>query len=107
MIIPDKLRKIVLKELHVGHQGMVKMKALARKYVWWPKMDAELEQVSRARKSCQMEQKNTTLGSFTPLGIPRSELEKTAYRLCWSLPGTHIYDNCGCIFEVVGGISNA
>lgn len=57
VIIPEKLRKIVLKELHVGHQGMVKMKALARKYVWWPKMDAELEQVCRTCEPCQMEQK--------------------------------------------------
>lgn len=57
VIIPDKLRKGVLKELHVGHQGMVKMKTLARKYVWWPKMDADVEHVSRTCESCQMEQK--------------------------------------------------
>ncbi len=37
VIVPFKLQKSVLCEVHSGHPGIVKMKALARKYVWWPK----------------------------------------------------------------------
>ena len=47
----------MLKELHSGHPKIVKMKALTRKYVWWPKVDAEVEQVCRACESCQLEQR--------------------------------------------------
>ena len=35
-VIPNKLQDRVLEELHDGHLGVVKMKALARSYFWWP-----------------------------------------------------------------------
>ncbi|XP_041957495.1 uncharacterized protein K02A2.6-like [Alosa sapidissima] len=57
VVLPEKQRKIVLKELHSGHQGVVKMKALAHNYVWWPKIDVDVEQVCKACESCQMEQR--------------------------------------------------
>ena len=34
VVIPLKLRELVLQELHRGDQGIVRMKALARSYVW-------------------------------------------------------------------------
>ena len=37
VVIPNKLQDRVWKELHDGHMGVVKMKALARSYVWWPR----------------------------------------------------------------------
>ena len=36
VVIPEVLRTILLKDLHAEHLGMVKMKQLARKYLWWP-----------------------------------------------------------------------
>ncbi|GFX57671.1 uncharacterized protein K02A2.6 [Trichonephila clavipes] len=33
--IPRKFRKNVLEELHAGHLGIVKMKAIARSFVYW------------------------------------------------------------------------
>ena len=36
VVIPNKLEDRVLEELHDGHLGVVKMKALARSYVSWP-----------------------------------------------------------------------
>ncbi|GFW54413.1 uncharacterized protein K02A2.6 [Trichonephila clavipes] len=35
--IPRKFRKDVLEELHAGHLGIVKMKAIARSFVYWKK----------------------------------------------------------------------
>ncbi len=35
VIIPPELQKRVLDELHEGHLGIVKMKVLARSYMWW------------------------------------------------------------------------
>ncbi|CAC5416660.1 Uncharacterized protein K02A2.6 [Mytilus coruscus] len=54
VVIPNPGRKIILQELHEGHQGISRMKVLARDYVWWPNMDAEIEQTVRACHKCQV-----------------------------------------------------
>ena len=45
MIIPNILCKKVMTELHSGHIGIVRMKAVGRSYVWWPKIDEAIEEV--------------------------------------------------------------
>ncbi|CAG2226125.1 unnamed protein product [Mytilus edulis] len=54
VVIPNPGRDIILQELHEGHQGISRMKVLARGYVWWPNMDAEIEQTVRACHKCQV-----------------------------------------------------
>ena len=36
VVIPLKHQETALAELHTNQPGMVRMKALARVYVWWP-----------------------------------------------------------------------
>lgn len=57
VIVPARVRKAVLKEIHSGHQGIVKSKALARKYTWWPNLDYDIEQICKECETCQLEQK--------------------------------------------------
>ena len=53
VVIPEVLRTLLLKDLHAEHLGMVKMKQLARKYLWWPGLDKEIEETVKLCHSCQ------------------------------------------------------
>lgn len=52
-IIPPKCRQNILDALHTAHPGIVRMKALARSYVWWPQMDADIERAVKLCIPCQ------------------------------------------------------
>lgn len=54
VIIPKKLQEDILRELHRDHQGIARMKANARSYVWWPGLDKSLEQISRECRACKL-----------------------------------------------------
>ncbi|XP_060539046.1 uncharacterized protein K02A2.6-like [Pantherophis guttatus] len=53
VIVPNTLRQQTLRLLHDGHPGIVRMKALARSYVWWPGMDKEIEMWVSSCANCQ------------------------------------------------------
>ncbi|XP_026546854.1 uncharacterized protein K02A2.6-like, partial [Notechis scutatus] len=53
VVIPEKLRKRVLDMLHEGHPGIIRTKALARSYAWWPGMDKEIEAWVASCRQCQ------------------------------------------------------
>src|SRR5277367_3572717 len=56
LIVPSVFRSRILDHLHGSHQGIVKMKALARMYVWWPKMDQDIEDTCKACSACAIHQ---------------------------------------------------
>ena len=56
VIIPPKLQKQVLEELHEGHLEVVKMKNLARSYIWWPGFNKDIEQLAKRCPGCQSTQ---------------------------------------------------
>ena len=58
VVVPRKLRNQMLQELHQGHPGIVKMKQVARSYVWWPGMDKELEGLANTCTPCQSQRKS-------------------------------------------------
>jgi hypothetical protein len=53
VIVPTKQRRDVLDLLHCTHQGVVAVKAVARSYVWWPKMNQDIKRVTRECSACQ------------------------------------------------------
>ena len=53
VIIPEVFRQTLLKELHSDHLGVSRMKSIARSYFWWPKLDAEISELSALCDTCQ------------------------------------------------------
>lgn len=53
VVIPLKLRKPVLQLLHESHLGIVKTKGLARSFVWWHKIDNDIEDLIKSCVHCQ------------------------------------------------------
>ena len=73
VIVPTKLRGRVLETLHEGHMGTVKMKGLARGYVWWPRMDEDIEGVTKRCEGCQ--------------GVANNQKQAPLHR--WEYPAHH------------------
>lgn len=77
IIIPLKFQKTVLRKLHKGHPGIVRMKALARSYVYWPKIDNRIEQLVQQCSRCASVAKapsKTTLSSWPAASKPWSRI---------------------------------
>lgn len=52
-VIPKKLQKQILESFHQSHLGIVKTKALVRSYIWWPRIDKDVEALIKSCQSCQ------------------------------------------------------
>ena len=66
VIIPSVLQKNVLSLLHDSHPGIVRMKGLARSYVWWPNMDLAIEKTVKNCSLCQENQKSPAKAPIHP-----------------------------------------
>ncbi|XP_043282539.1 uncharacterized protein K02A2.6-like [Venturia canescens] len=75
VVIPETMQRCVLNELHASHFGVVKMKMLARSYVWWPNIDKDIENVAAACRVCVQEQRKPVSVPLTPWPYPGK---------CWS-----------------------
>ncbi|XP_048006523.1 uncharacterized protein LOC125241881 [Leguminivora glycinivorella] len=76
-IVPVVETDGTIRELHVGHLGIVKMKAVARSYVWWPGIDADIEACCAGCHTCAAE-------APAP---PRAPVKP------WEYPGEVVSDN--------------
>lgn len=57
VLIPFKLRAQLLDEIHGSHNGMSKMKSLARQYFWWPNLDSDIEKYVKKCNACMINSK--------------------------------------------------
>ena len=70
VVVPAKLRKAVLEEIHAGHPGIVRMKSVARLHVWWPGIDTEVETLVRNCAACQSIRNNQPPTTLHPWAWP-------------------------------------
>ena len=54
VIVPSVGHPIILNQLHECHPGVNRMKSLARCYVWWLKIDSDIESTVQSCKNCQL-----------------------------------------------------
>eukprot|EP00066_Takifugu_rubripes_P012215 XP_011601481.1 PREDICTED: uncharacterized protein K02A2.6-like [Takifugu rubripes] len=52
VVVPKAGQENVMRQLHQCHPGVSRMKALARSYVWWPKLDKEVEDTVKSCMTC-------------------------------------------------------
>ena len=71
VVIPSAHREAILAELHEGHPGMVRMKALARSYVWWPGITGDIETAVHLCTECQMSQSTPAPAPLHPWEWPK------------------------------------
>ena len=76
VIVPAKLRSRIQDLLHEGHPGVVRMKAVARSYVWWPGIDSQIEQTVKCCDGCQLTQKMPQVAPLHPWEWPSAPWER-------------------------------
>ena len=70
VVVPVPGRQLVLKQLHVTHPGISRMKGLARSYVWWPGIDKAMEEQVRNCVKCQESCPLPTKAPLHPWELP-------------------------------------
>jgi hypothetical protein len=97
VIIPVKGRKKVLDELHEAHTGSSKMKDLARSYVWWPKMDADIDRVVRECQNCQINRPTASPTKVHPWEWPDRPWSRLHLHFAGPFMG-HVFSFSRCLF---------
>lgn len=76
VINPTKFRKKILETLHASHLGVVKMRGIARIYVWWPGIDKEIENVTKSCSGSSKIQNNPTNAPVHPWEWPSANWQR-------------------------------
>eukprot|EP00731_Ephydatia_muelleri_P000822 Em0001g822a len=70
VVIPPAGREAVMRTLHDAHPGITRMKGLARSFVWWPGIDADLEGKVKGCQACQKHGKAPAVAPLHPWEWP-------------------------------------
>ena len=72
VVVPSVLQNEVLNLLHEAHIGVVRMKMLARSYVYWPSLDKDIEKLAQTCNECVNKQKAPPKSPLHPWKFPRT-----------------------------------
>ena len=82
VIIPTCQQARLLFELHTTHMGVVKMKSLAREYIWWPGINKDIETISGNCEGCRRYRKRPPLSQLYPWPYSRRPMECVHIDFC-------------------------
>jgi hypothetical protein len=83
VLVPDSMRSDILEQLHAAHQGIEKTRLLARETVYWPKINEDIDQVTRQCEMCREYQPPNRREPLIPLEVPSKP---------WQILGTDIFE---------------
>lgn len=87
IVLPQTLRKRAVQVSHEGHQGMAKTKAYLRSKVWFPGMDAVVENSVKNCASCQLlAPEPRAIEPLKMSELPGSAWENLSMDFCGPLP---------------------
>lgn len=87
VVVPMELRSLVLQMLHEGHIGIVKTKSFARRYVYWPGIDQDIEQTVRTCSNCQSTRPSPGPAPLHPWEFPNRPWSRVHIDYAGPLPG--------------------
>ena len=70
VIIPERHQSALLQQLHEHHFGIVRTKAIARNYSWFPGIDKSIEDMTSACPTCQTVQHDPVKSPLMPWKYP-------------------------------------
>lgn len=70
IVVPETFRQKILHQFHRGHPGIVRMKAIARSFVYWPGIDNEIEDYVKRCVPCSTAGKAPTKTTLESWPIP-------------------------------------
>ena len=76
VFIPKSLQEKILSEIDSGHQGILRMKQVARSYVWWKNIDKEIEQNAKQCDGCTEKRSEPPKSKLHPWEYPKVILDK-------------------------------
>ncbi|KAK8772670.1 hypothetical protein V5799_024085 [Amblyomma americanum] len=104
IMVPPYLQKKILDELHEGHPGVVHMEEVAQSYVWWPGIDADMENTMKMCAACQQKRALPTQAPLHPWAWPT----RPRARLHLDFAGPAQFFGGGRRpFKVAGGVRDA
>ena len=77
VVIPKRYQAPILEELHMSHPGIVRMKEIARSFVWWPNCDKDIEITVCNCSKCQQV---NSISTYTMV-LACYTMDKSTYRL--------------------------
>lgn len=89
LVIPMQYRKRCLNQLHKGHPGMQRMKAIARSFVYWPGLDEEIISYVRACQPCASASKSPPKAVPEPWPKPVVPWQRVHVDYAGPLEGTY------------------
>lgn len=81
IVIPQSLRKQMLHKIHEGHQGKARCKARARDCLFWPGMQAQIDNMVEKCEICQTYKKQDQKEPMIPQPVPERPWERVGVDL--------------------------
>ena len=100
VVVLRKLQAAVLHELHLSHPGITCMKSLAHSYVWWPNLDAQIEEVAKSCSACQSLRQEPSTAPLHPWIWPKQPWQRIHLDLAGPFLGKNFFSHSRCAFEM-------